>query len=489
MRIVVLLLLGFMTSLPVVTIAQQTTRRICDTIHYEYVHDKIIIPVIVNGVKVKYIVDTGGQTGTIRENAVEMKAMSGGTSRGVSDLNGMSLAYEEAVLSNVQLSSNYKLTQMKSMVFPSNGFFRELGVVGRVGSDAFAQAGGSFDAREQIMIINYPYRPDGLKISAGIAIYPGRTSHPIVDVDFGGITKRVLFDTGANGLLILSADDYEDLKDKVENRLLSCGIGISGVGIGGFDLKNTMKMKKVSIGKLNFVGKEFNNIESVTCKGRSLMGVDMLNYGKVVIDYMRNRFYFFPYESGTEDMTGELKNWNVGILPVKGHFEITAVWDSAKDLVALGDQVIRVNGKNLSELEQSQLEVEALLDAVEGNVAEIVILKDGKEKKVTVTVAETPSDEATPVDSKQAQGKLGVSVRALNPEELKELELPNGLLVTDVRGAAARAGLMPRDIIISANGKSVKTTSDLINAVKKADKVALLVQRQNSRIFIAVDLK
>ena len=83
-------------------------------------------------------------------------------------------------------------------------------------------------------------------------------------------------------------------------------------------------------------------------------------------------------------MTGKLKNWNVGILPVKGHFEITAVWDSAKDLVALGDQVIRVNGKNLSELEQSQLEVEALLDTVEGDVAEIVILKDGKEKKVEI---------------------------------------------------------------------------------------------------------
>lgn len=202
----------------------------------------------------------------------------------------MSLAYEEAVLSNVQLSSNYKLTQMKSMVFPSNGFFRELGVVGILGSDAFAQAVVTFDAREQIMIINYPYRPDGLKISEGVAIYPGQTSHPIVDVDFGGIMKRVLFDTGANGLLILSADDYEDLKDKVENRLFSRGIGISGVGIGGFDLKNTMEMKKVSIGELNFVGKEFNNMESVTCKGSSLMGVDMLKYGKVVIDYMRNRF-------------------------------------------------------------------------------------------------------------------------------------------------------------------------------------------------------
>ena len=50
----------------------------------------------------------------------------------------------------------------------------------------------------------------------------------------------------------------------------------------------------------------------------------------------------------------------------------------------LGDQVIRVNGKNLSELKQSQLEVEALLDTVEGDVTEIVILKDGKEKKVEI---------------------------------------------------------------------------------------------------------
>lgn len=384
MRIVILLVLFLITSLSFVVNAQQATQRICDTIHYEYIHDKIIIPVIVNGVKVKYIVDTGGQTGTIRENAVEMKAVSGGASRGVSDLNGMTLAYEEAVLSNVQLSPNYKLTQMKSMVFPSNGFFRDLGVVGILGSDAFAQAVVTFDAREQIMIINYPYRPDGLKISDGVAIYPGRANHPIVDVDFGGITKRLLFDTGASGLLILSADDYEVLRDKVENRLIACGTGISGVGIGGFDLKNTMDMKKVSIGKLNFVGKEFSNMESVTCKGSSLMGVDMLKYGKVVIDYMRNRFYFFPHSFETEDLSGVLKNWNVGILPVKGHFEITAVWDSAKDLVSLGDQVIRVNGKNLSELKQSQLEVEALLDTVVGDVTEIVILKDGKEKKVEI---------------------------------------------------------------------------------------------------------
>lgn len=366
--------------------ARQVSRRVCDTIHYEYIHDKIIIPVTVNGVTVKYIVDTGGQTGTVRENAVEMKAMSGIGARGVSDVNGMNLSYDEAILKDVQLSPNYKLTQMKSIVFPSNGFFRDLGVAGILGSDAFAQAVITFDARAKIMIINYPYRPDGLKITEGVPFYPGNTNHPIVDVDFGGTTKRILFDTGANGLLSLSADDYAGLKDRVANKLLATAFGISSIGIGGFDIKNATEIDKVHFEEMNFVGKNFANIESVTVKmGMSLIGVDMLKYGKVVIDYMRNRFYFFPYDEKTEDQGESLKTWNVGILPVKDHFEITLVWDSMKGKVELGDQVIRVNGKDLSELQPSQLEIDALLDAVEGDSTEIIVLKEGKEKKIEIS--------------------------------------------------------------------------------------------------------
>ena len=363
---------------------QQATRRVCDTVHYEFVHEKIIIPVTVNGVKVKYIVDTGGQTGTIRENAMEMKAMGGIGARGVSDVNGMSLSYDEAILKDVQLSPNYKLAQMKSIIFPPNGFFRELGVAGILGSDAFAQAVVTFDARDKIMVINYPYRPGGLKITEGVPFYPGSTNHPIVDVDFSGTTKRILFDTGAQGLLALAANDYESLK-KTGSRLLAKAFGINSVGIGGFDYKNAAEIDKVSVNRVNFVGKEFVNMESITVKmGRSLIGVDMLKYGKVVIDYARNRFYFFPYGDVVEDLSGNLKTWNVGILPVNGHFEVTTVWDDMKELVALGDRVVRVNGKELSELKQSQLEVEALLDSIEGDKTEIVILKDGKEKKVEI---------------------------------------------------------------------------------------------------------
>lgn len=54
----------------------QQTKRVCDTIPYEFIREKIVIPVVVNGVKVKYIVDTGGQTGTMWEEAMKMNVES-----------------------------------------------------------------------------------------------------------------------------------------------------------------------------------------------------------------------------------------------------------------------------------------------------------------------------------------------------------------------------------------------------------------------------
>ena len=118
---------------------QQPTKRICDTIHYEFIQGKIVIPVVVNGVKVKYIVDTGGKTGTMRDIAVDMKALSTGTSTSVSDINRAGTNFQIGILQNVELSPNYKLSRLETMIFPMTGFFKELGVAGILGGDAFAR--------------------------------------------------------------------------------------------------------------------------------------------------------------------------------------------------------------------------------------------------------------------------------------------------------------------------------------------------------------
>lgn len=380
----ILIIAGLLTLFLTGSFAQQASRRVCDTLHYEFVHGKIIIPVTVNGVNVKYIVDTGGKTGTMREAAVDMKATSTGTSTNISDANSLGVNYPTGILQDVELSPNYKLSRLETMVFPTTGFFRELGVAGILGGDAFALSVITFDSREKIMVINYPYRPAGLKITDGVELFPGQAHHSIVDVDFGGVTKRVLFDTGATGLLLLSSVDYTDLKDRVKNTKAAEGIGVNIVGIGG--VGQPVEIDKVVIDEMNFLSQKFTDVGSVTINmGMSIIGVDMLQYGKVVIDYMRNRFYFFPYDQAVIDAGGAPRTWNVGILPVKGHFEVTTVWDSLKGQVAFGDQVVNINGKELFGVAQNQMEVEAILDAIEGDSAYIIILKDGKEKRVEIT--------------------------------------------------------------------------------------------------------
>ncbi len=320
----------------------------------------------------------------MREAAVEMKAMSTGTSTNVSDANSLGVNYPTGILQEVELSPNYKLSRLETMIFPTTGFFRELGVAGILGGDAFAQSVITFDAREKIMVINYPYRPAGLKITDGVELFPGQSNHSIVEVGFGGATKRVLFDTGATGLLLLSSTDYTDLKGRVKNTKVAEGIGVNIVGIGG--VGQPVEIDKVVIDEMNFLSGKFSNVGSITINmGMSIVGVDMLQYGKVVIDYMRHRFYFFPYDQAVIDAGGAPRTWNVGILPVKGHFEVTTVWDSLKGQVAFGDQVVNINGKELSDVAQNQMEVEAILDAIEGDSAYIIILKDGKEKRVEIT--------------------------------------------------------------------------------------------------------
>ena len=108
----------------------QQTKRICDTIPYEFIQEKIVIPVVVNGVKTKYIVDTGGKTGTMWEEAMEMKVESAGSLVSISDLNGSGISYQKGILKNIQLRANYQITELHTMVLPEVWMFKKMLVDG-----------------------------------------------------------------------------------------------------------------------------------------------------------------------------------------------------------------------------------------------------------------------------------------------------------------------------------------------------------------------
>jgi serine protease Do len=92
-------------------------------------------------------------------------------------------------------------------------------------------------------------------------------------------------------------------------------------------------------------------------------------------------------------------------------------------------------------------------------------------------------------DSKAAGGRLGVAVRPLTSDEKAEVKVKGGLVVEQATGAARRAGIQPGDVLLSFNGAPLRSVDDLRERVAKAGKsAALLVQREDQQLFVAVEL-
>ena len=85
-----------------------------------------------------------------------------------------------------------------------------------------------------------------------------------------------------------------------------------------------------------------------------------------------------------------------------------------------------------------------------------------------------------------AQGRLGLSLRPLERDE-QQAAGGAGVVVQDVSGAAARAGVEPGDVLLAVNGTPVHSVEQVRAAVAKSSKsVALLVQRGEDKIFVPV---
>jgi serine protease Do len=160
---------------------------------------------------------------------------------------------------------------------------------------------------------------------------------------------------------------------------------------------------------------------------------------------------------------------------------------AAKAGLEPGDVILAINGKEIS----ASSELPAIVSAMTpGAQARLQVWRKGGTRDVDVQVGKFSDDKLASSDTPEAaKGRLGVVVRPLTPEEQRRADVSNGVVVENVAGAAAKAGIKAGDIVLSVNGEAITSTEQLRNLITKAEKrVAILVDRGNSRIFIPVDL-
>ena len=162
-----------------------------------------------------------------------------------------------------------------------------------------------------------------------------------------------------------------------------------------------------------------------------------------------------------------------------------------------GDVIQRYNGETM---ENSTMLRHRVADTAVGTSVEMEVLRDSKTLKLSVMLAEQPKDMgAKKGESVKEEGKstalAGLEVQDLTPEIARQLNLPRGtqgVVVSNVEtgSAAEEAGLQGGDVIVELNRKSIRNLDDFRKASRllgKKDSVLMLISRQGSRIFIAIN--
>ena len=151
--------------------------------------------------------------------------------------------------------------------------------------------------------------------------------------------------------------------------------------------------------------------------------------------------------------------------------------------------ILSIDGKKI----ETSAEVPRLVASTKpGETLDIEVWRNGAAKRLTARTEEIPDANGRVAARANAgedasTSKLGLAVRPLAPEEKRQAETSGSLVVENVTGPAAQAGVQPGDIILGVNGNTVKSLQDLQAAAKKGGKVvALLIERGDAQIFLPV---
>jgi serine protease Do len=161
-----------------------------------------------------------------------------------------------------------------------------------------------------------------------------------------------------------------------------------------------------------------------------------------------------------------------------------------------GDVILAVNGRPIERYGELSGSIAAMKP---GSDTSLQVWRGGKQQAVSVKIAELKEQQQTAANAPGGRPnahqtdqatQLGLTVRQLEPQEKEQVQTTGTLVVEDVTGPAAAAGVQPGDIILGINGKRVKTSKELQDAAKASGKnVALLIQRDEAQIFVPLRIQ
>lgn len=157
----------------------------------------------------------------------------------------------------------------------------------------------------------------------------------------------------------------------------------------------------------------------------------------------------------------------------------------------VGDVITKFDGKVIV----TSGDLPRVVGATKPNkLVNVQVLRKGKLKNLRFRIGEMPTDgvqltQNNKPSAKSSANRIGLTMKALTAAQKKKLNGKNGLLVVDSKGIAAESGIRRGDIVLGLNNsetQSVDAFNKQINAVKKGKTIAVLVQRDDSTLYVPI---
>ena len=158
--------------------------------------------------------------------------------------------------------------------------------------------------------------------------------------------------------------------------------------------------------------------------------------------------------------------------------------------VQTSDIILKFDGKAVKD----SIDLPRLVGATRpGTRSTLTLWRKGAQRELAVTVGEMPDDtaQAKAEEAPRVANRGGLVVSELTREQKSILKLDNGVLVEEVTGPAARAGIQTGDVVVAVNNQEVNTAEELARLLDDPARksAALLVKRGDSAHYVSLRLE
>lgn len=317
-------------------------------IPFEYVNGKIIVSVLINENKYRFLLDTGApnlitkRLSTILnlESLQELK---------ISDANQIKSTMNIVQLPNLTIGSIiFENSVALSSQDENNLVFDCFEIDGFIGSNLLRNSIIQIDVKNKILIITND--PKKLHLnnenSSKLSLF-GQQSSPFIWLKLTGSKdsgkEQVLLDTGMKGFYDISHKNYIKFKDEKIFSEVANGKGSESIGLSGTSPES--EQVRLLLKHMKIANSAFLNISTTTTNdNNSRIGIGLFENGIGTIDFINKKFYFEQYEHN-KDLIEKYLPFSRTIINNK--LSIGIVWDEKlKAKINYGDEIIEINGKN-----------------------------------------------------------------------------------------------------------------------------------------------